>query len=51
MNDLTALSATKAGRIILHVICALRRPANWRWHARGIARELAPEFTPHSGGN
>jgi len=37
---LTHLAAVPAGRIALHILCALRSH-HWLWHGRGIVRELS----------
>ena len=28
-------------QIYFHAVCALRRPAHWRWHLAGVRRALA----------
>src|SRR5258707_14993459 len=40
------LAVTKAGRIVLHLLC-LCCDGRLRWHARGARRELAALLTPH----
>ena len=32
--------------IFLHVACTVRRPATWRFHAKGVWREIE-RFKPH----
>jgi hypothetical protein len=34
-------SKTKSGRVLLHALCALRRPRQVSWHWHGIVREFA----------
>ena len=35
------LTKSRLGRVVLHALCLLRRPANARWHWLGIVREFA----------
>src|SRR6267142_5414674 len=35
------LAQTRFGRVLLHVICCLRKPRSLSWHWRGIVREFA----------
>jgi hypothetical protein len=37
---MNALSFSRFGRVLLHVICLLRNPANLHWHSDGILREF-----------
>lgn len=38
-----ALAKFKVGRIALHLIC-FARTANWKWHFRGMWRELVGTY-------
>jgi hypothetical protein len=40
MNTIHDLSDSRAGRVLLHALCTLQRPAHFLWHWRGILREL-----------
>jgi len=40
MKDSNPISLSGFDRILLHVACASRRPSHWRWHWKGIQREL-----------
>ena len=35
-------SVTKypVGRMVLHLICIVKHPSNFKWHLRGIGREI-----------
>jgi len=41
MNLANALSAKISGRVLLHLICLVRRPDHASWHWQGIVRELS----------
>jgi hypothetical protein len=34
------VSMNALAQIYFHARCALRRPANWRWHLAGVRRAL-----------
>ncbi len=34
-------SQTRIGRVLLHTLCILKRPENFRWHWQGIRREFS----------
>jgi hypothetical protein len=53
MNAHTAssLAASRTGRILLHLICFLRRPTHVRWHWNGILRELLEPLEIARGSN
>jgi hypothetical protein len=35
------LAQTRFGRVVLHVVCCLRKPKHVSWHWQGIVREFA----------
>src|SRR5262245_38597077 len=48
MKTTEALAQSSPGRIVLHVLCLLRRPDRWAWHLHGIMRELVVASVPVS---
>ena len=40
LASMTMLAKYPLGRVVLHVICLVRHPANFKWHLRGIGREI-----------
>jgi len=39
MNSTTFLATHALGRVVLHLVCLLKRPTHAAWHWQGILRE------------
>ena len=37
---MTTIAKYPVGRMVLHLICIVKHPANFKWHLRGIGREI-----------
>jgi hypothetical protein len=39
-NSMTTIAKYPVGRVLLHLMCIARHPAHFKWHLRGIGREV-----------
>jgi len=37
---MTTIAKYPVGRMVLHLICIVKHPSNFKWHLRGIGREI-----------
>ena len=45
-NIMTTIAKYPVGRMVLHLICIVKHPANFKWHLRGIGREIGVGTQP-----
>jgi hypothetical protein len=44
MSMTNTLSSKRSGRVLLHLVCLVRRPDHAGWHWQGVVRELSINF-------